>query len=75
MLLYYLLAIEDVEKHLDNLWTLIATAARYGHQPISEIMSLTLDQLTRFNDQLANMIERENKSGTSLQGRMSTGGG
>lgn len=75
MLLYFLSAFEDVEAHLENLWLMMAIASRYGHQPLSEIGRLTVEDLGRFNHALSTLIERETKSGRSLPERMSGGWG
>lgn len=75
MVLYFLTAFDDVEAHLDNLWLMVAMATRYGHQPISEIHRMTIEQLARYNNSLAKLIERENSSGRGMTGRLAEGGG
>lgn len=47
----------DNEKRV---WKLLAYAGRYGHQPISTMMRLTLRELGQFVAQLNEIVEEEN---------------
>jgi hypothetical protein len=64
-----------VDKHIKNLWLMIAIASRYGHQPMSEIRSQSVDELKLFNDALGELIMMENQSGQSHMNRFAEGGG
>lgn len=61
------------EVIMEAIWTGIAVAARYGHQPLSEILALDCDRLRSLNDALYRLIERESK--TPNANGMNTGGG
>ncbi len=54
---------------------MVAIGARYGHQQISEIGRLTVEELGQFNGALNKLIEAENRSGQGQTGRLATGGG
>lgn len=41
----------------------IAYCARYGHQPISELLALSLADLARFKFELAEIVRAENGDG------------
>lgn len=42
------------------LWSEIAYAARYGRQPISEILQLSRSECSMFIEELQSIVEREN---------------
>lgn len=54
---------------------MVVVAARYGHQPVSEVRAMTLDELIKFNDALGELIQDENKSGRSHMNKFAEGGG
>ena len=53
----------DPDLHTKELWKMVAYAARYGHQQMSEIMSTSSAKLTEFNEGIIFWIEKENSSG------------
>jgi hypothetical protein len=51
-----------VRKGLDRrLWELLAYAARYGKQPLSEARALPLTELARFVTAISNIVLEERK--------------
>jgi hypothetical protein len=44
----------------ENLWEVFAYAARYGKQPLSEVMSMTLADLNRFIGAVSKIVTEEN---------------
>lgn len=43
------------------IWKLLAFAARYGHQPISELLRLPVTDLMRFARNLNDLLEAETR--------------
>lgn len=67
-------AYDDTEAGLEDLYKMMAMAARYGNQPMSEIGDMTSDQLSRLNDGLLFWIKKENEQGRNYSNRGATGG-
>jgi len=53
----------DPDEHLKELWKMIAFAARYGHQPLGELLLASSVKLSEFNTGVSYWIEKENQSG------------
>lgn len=54
---------QDTDAHLQELWTMITYAARYGSQPVDKILSMTASRLIEFNNGISFWVEKENQSG------------
>jgi hypothetical protein len=39
----------------------MAYVARYGHQPYTELLSMTIRELTRFQRELSDIVHEENE--------------
>jgi len=46
---------------VDVLWDAIAYAGRYGKQPATVALSMTLADLGRFNNAISSLVVKENK--------------
>lgn len=65
----------DVDRHTDNLYDIVAVAARYGHQQMSEIVDQLPEDLRRFNDAIIRLVKQENESSfRALNERQASGG-
>jgi hypothetical protein len=42
-------------------WQEVAYVARYGHQPLEQILRLSRRELRQFKEALNSIVERENK--------------
>lgn len=51
-----------------RIWSRVAFAGRYGHQPISEILSLPRADLHKLNTALAKLIEEEQSKHGFVEG-------
>jgi hypothetical protein len=45
-----------------KLWEMFAYVARYGKQPMSEIKSLTLADLSRLSNEISEIVRQEKKA-------------
>lgn len=48
-------------KRRKALWRQLAYAARYGKQPLSDLMALSMRDLGEFGDALSSIVEDEQK--------------
>ena len=51
------------EGYDDVLWGLLAYCGRYGHQPLSELGSMTVSDLIRFNNKISDIVGKESSGG------------
>jgi len=58
-------AYPDANQNVDRIWKTLAYVCRYGHQPIPALLSLSVSDLRRLADKIADLIEKENSSGSS----------
>jgi hypothetical protein len=56
---------------VDSIWHLVAFCGRYGHQPLGELLSRPMSELSRFAEALQSLIEKESASPFE---QMATGG-
>jgi hypothetical protein len=66
---------DDLDKHVSNLWTMLAISARYGHQQLSESKAMTVEELNMFNKSLAGLIKTENETKRGITNNIAEGGG
>lgn len=50
------------------MWRAVAYAARYGKQRIPDMMRMTLQDFWRFHAALADLVGRENDTGSDPEG-------
>jgi len=61
-------AYPDANENVDRIWKTLAYVCRYGHQPIHSLMRLPVSDLRRLADKIADLIEKENSSGSGSFG-------
>lgn len=67
-------ALGGPDRYEELLRDTIGYAARYGHQQFSEIMNMTQDELTDFNEGIQGWIHIEQKSGRGVLSALGGGG-
>ena len=60
MALQRFLGKDGANRYQKTLWDRFAYASRYGHQPLSTVMGMTLIDLRSFNDALGRIVAEEN---------------
>jgi len=58
-------AYPSANENIDRVWKMLAYVCRYGHQPITALLQMPVGNLRRLADKIADLIEKENTSGSS----------